>query len=512
MRLALVAAALAVLTACPAPRVDPDGGASAGGSGGGTGTAGGGAVATPVGIDEFCERAPAVVCGLLERCGALRSSERAACEAERRAACMRNALALDGGNLGYSPAVAGTCLAALPTRSCGVVPDFTDFECRVFTAPSFPDVCGAFTCAAGTYCDGNACPVQCRTWRSPGETCIGMGADRSKLCDPERGYCEPGLADGGLGDGGTRRCQRFVAIGLACGSGDDRPCDPATAFCDLAGPGVCVAKRDAGAPCTRPNECPNDFCNASGRCGTVGLGGTCRNETDCGLGAADPFCKNLRIFDDGGTTAGLCSARIASGEACMPGPNIDDGCAVLGETCIGGRCATTEPFTRDAGADCDPFYKRFCAPPFFCGFQCEPSTWCRRSPDSSKGRCVPRLAAGAACDPNTFGPCADGLGCIGGRCQPFGDPGAPCSFPGECTGQLNCSEVDAGASECRVRPGLGARCPEGAFNRCGAGFCDRSVDGGTCAAKRQPGAACTELESCELGQCTGGACPTTCFR
>jgi hypothetical protein len=263
-----------------------------------------------------------------------------------------------------------------------------------------------------------------------------------------------------FGDAAT--CQsRFAA---QCVSGLKAPGNGSTpdttAACAAKAPGVACVDLFAD---NLPAECQPVA-------GTVADGKACGDDSQC----ANKFCA----FDDAKATCGTCAAPVAAEAACVNGDcpkglkcGADTKCHKVGAlndacddnhacapslTCFNGKCVAPAV----TGADCDPagstttthvpcdlvggywcnLTSKKCetialnaARDATCGLNlttggltvCEPKSYCSIT-DTMKfsGKCVARIADGAACDAaakTLGGPCTDPAKCIDGTCK-LADP------------------------------------------------------------------------------------------
>lgn len=222
-----------------------------------------------------------------------------------------------------------------------------------------------------------------------------------------------------------------VALGAACARSEECAGD---AYC-AAGtsamcPGICTARKAAGAPCTWEDECSAgtgyprcsvDAQNGGSHCvvaelvPNVALGQDC-SSTD----TTEPACAPNLWCGSVGTDLETCQAPIENGGACdndfdvcLPGsfcmhPDTGPGTCqplVITDT-AGASCGW------DVGVECDPFR----------GLACE-NALCAAVLDGKAGStCLGELPT--TCDP--------GLVCVGGTCSALVADGLPCTNDVEC--------------------------------------------------------------------------------
>ncbi len=214
---------------------------------------------------------------------------------------------------------------------------------------------------------------------------------------------------------------------------------------------VYVGQLEAGAACTRDEECASAACDAPAcddgccigsclpRISDAEIGATCRTSSDC----RDGFCNELKF----------CAPLVEEGHPCRE----DDEC-VLGLACV--------------GAGIDP------------------------------GRCRPLPSLGQSCP---YGRCAE----IGARCDamlkcvPMGW-GAACRSDADCSFYSQC-DIENGI--CADVPMLGDVC----VTRCaGPSWCDRNQTPARCEALLPNGTPCLTSDQCESFYCEPGEFFDTC--
>ena len=200
------------------------------------------------------------------------------CIASRRAACV----AATPVGMTYNPARAENCIDAVSAA-------FGDARLTAQENRTTADVCALVfdgPGSTGATCQGD---VDCRV--SDGLRCVLAGGSASGTCQvPERvqggGLCTTAkqLCVDGFHCGTTMHCDINSQVGEPCND-TSLPCVP-TALCGANG--VCVAKLQDGARCTRDGECMHDIC-ARGSNSPEGLCVTQMN-----LAPNEPFCVDAR--------------------------------------------------------------------------------------------------------------------------------------------------------------------------------------------------------------------------
>lgn len=369
---------------------------------------------------------------------------------------------------------------------------------------------GAATCRDGW----------CRTPPRLGESCLGVACgEGSCKYDAGAATCISGAPSGapctwGVDcasylcatppDGGARRCVD-PGGGCATSAGSVACMGGACLLQADLGHGVCFGELAApnGVQCASDNDCssgcPPSIDGGVRRCGPTPEGAPCDDGSGCGRGQ--------RCYVHAGGVE-LCLTSAGSGAACVDLPDS-----------LRGNCV---------GANSDYCWQGVClAVPngaVATGGLCGTSAHCARADycATSGYRCTPRYDAGTPCTSSEQ--CAIGDGCFGvngSRCAPLGGDGAPC-FPlnlgRECRATFACVDQRDGGAACRPRLPIGGNCgPLGVLGLCRDGYCE---DGGTCAARRAPGATCTAYDQCatscrardggERLPADGGVCTATC--
>lgn len=193
--------------------------------------------------------------------------------------------------------------------------------------------------------------------------------------------------------------------------------------------------------------------------GTVAVGGACQISSEC---SGDAICTQTDPNCDSDTTccAGTCTAaepEVAGGGTCgdTTGPCADGYyCKYTSQTA--GTCTA---YITTAGAPCDSLdacagtmicdifaNSPTCVQPAASGGTCDPNALLgcidfREHCDEATMKCVPALAAGAACMYSFE--CRQDSTCAGGTCQVNVGVGGACPDSGvDCLGDLDCSETN----------------------------------------------------------------------
>jgi hypothetical protein len=339
---------------------------------------------------------------------------------------------------------AAACLSAVARASCAeVVAGLPDRACTdLLTGTVSPGgACRAdYECAGapGQYrCEGDvraACGGRCTLRPPSGERC---GA----------GECAYGTICQRLDDG-TERCVPSSLAGTPCNSAD--ACGP-NDYCRWR-PGVALegtcAPRVAGAPCTRPLECPFPYtCVSEG-------GGEARR---CGVGL--PVGASCRSYVDEAPVGPFSDCAVTL--TCLPGPGGAWRCSEGAAT--GELCGTI--FLPDGATANIPCRDGYCA---------------YGAPDEATGRCSPFARLGGACAQEQE--CGPRRVCAGESCV----PAVPSSFPvgascplGVCADGARCETSELGQGSDRTcvapvadgQPCLGDVSCGGPFSRCQGGVC-----------------------------------------
>ncbi|MFQ5592473.1 MAG: hypothetical protein ACE5HE_15050, partial [Phycisphaerae bacterium] len=282
--------------------------------------------------------------------------------------------------------------------------------------------------------------------------------EESEQCDDDGGCC-------------TLDC-RFKSQGTTCDDGN--ACTLSSGLCDTAG--TCVARNLQRVACDDGNACTtSDVC----------IGGSC-------IGDLPPDCDDANGCTDDSCDPAVGCLNVNNVLACDDGDacTTEDGCS--GGLCLGGTppdCGDSNPCTDDV---CDSALGCVNTPNLV---SCDDGDACTVGDSCSDGICV----GGAAPD------CNDGNGCTDDRC----DSVRGCvSLPNS----LSCDDRDACTTADRCVMGL---CVGGAELDCNDG---NSCTNDSCSPARgcasvpntlpcDDGDACTTLDTCSGGTCSGGAAP-----
>jgi hypothetical protein len=434
------------------------------------------------------------------------------------------------------------------------------------------DVCDPATgsCVAGDKPDGAACDDAnpctkkdtCQAGACAGQTVICTAADQCHVagtCSPATGLCSSPIQANGTGcDDGNLCTQSDVCTNGACASGTaiscagsdachlPGACDPTTGICSNP-PSANGASCDDGLLCTQSDQCSGGACKGTtlsctdGRSCTVDscsevLGGctfdaskcACAMDSDCNDGnpcngtetcnAAAGLCttgtpKSCAIEDD---VCNVGSCNPVNG-ACVKMPKAsgtvcnDGNFCTKTDSCQAGVCVGNSPVVCAAGdpchnpGTCDPSTGACSNPPKPDGATCTDGNACTQTDTCQSGSCLGQnpVACAALDGCHTAGTCDAKTG----ACS---NPLKPDSFP--CSDGSACTKGDVClAGSCN--PGTPTVCA--AQDQCHAvGTCNPTTgacsnparaDGAPCT----DGTACTKVDSCQNGTCTG-ASPVTC--
>jgi hypothetical protein len=362
--------------------------------------------------------------------------------------------------------------------------------------------------SAGTDCsDGDACtqvdscqsgvctggsPVVC----APLDDCHAAGS-----CDSSTGACSnPGLPDGTTCDDGSDCTQSDVCVASQCQGASPVICVPADS-CHLAG-----SCDPSDGSCSSPNAADGAACDDGDPCTLVDtcLSGVCIGATPMVCAALDA-CHLAGVCD---SATGLCSNPDApAGTACSDG-NL----CTQTDTCQQGVCVGTNPvLCTPQGACglvgvCNPVLGVCSNPKAADGTACSDGNACTQADTCQAGFCVG--ASAVVCAPSDQCHVAGSCNFSTGQCSnPNATNGTPCNDGNACTQVDTCqSGICLGTS-----PIL---CP--ASDQChSVGTCDPAsgacsnpprADGTSCT----DGSACTSLDTCQSGVCQSGT-PKVCI-
>ncbi len=446
---------------------------------------------------------------------------------------------------------AGSCVGSDPVACTA------SDQCHVAgTCNPATGVCSNPSKPNGSACDdGNACTQSdaCQTGACVGSSPVVCAASDqchvAGTCDPVTGVCSnPAKADGAACDDGdpctqTDTCQAGACVGsdpVVCTASDQchdaGTCDPTTGACSNP-------QKDDGAVCN-----DGDACTLFDQC----QGGSC-------VGSDPVACTPLDQCHTAGTcnpATGVCSnPNKANGAAC------DDGNACTqSDACQAGACVGSNPVACAAldqchkAGTCDPSTGACSNPNRDNGWHCDDGNPCTQVDECESGVCVgtdpvvchalDQCHLEGVCDPAT-GACSnpnrpEGTDCNDGNACTQTDEcrAGVCvgSNPVVCTASDQCHV----AGSCNPATGLcsnpnksnGTACDDGnactqsdtchagacvgsnpvvctASDQCHvAGTCDTTT--GVCSDPAEPdgascddGDACTRIDACQAGVCTG---------
>ncbi|MFH0902049.1 MAG: kelch repeat-containing protein, partial [Pseudomonadota bacterium] len=412
----------------------------------------------------------------------------------------------------------GACAsAAADDDECGTIDcDALDTKCRDY-ADLAQDRCSVF----GSCKTPNTAETCSHYTDAPlGQDCLAPSCAGTVLNLLD--YCGDAGQSGQCIDGGALDCAPFACAPSACLRSCKSPTDCASsAYCDG---GECVAKRPAGAPCNRRQECRTGYC-ADGvccnstcaalcfSCDLAGSVGTC-SPVPAGF---DPIGECLTFAPCGGTCNGAGGCQAAkTGESCgtcqvcnelgscaaAPDRTTCEGilyCA-SDETCLGGECVGTEPIDCSDGNPCtddrcDEPTKSCINEPVPDGVSCTDGDACNGEETCRKG----------ACQSGFVPSCDDGNPCTSDSCEPtsgcahvVAENGSSCSLATRCGGECEGGQCSGGVV---------VQCDDG--NPCTTDSCDPATtacvnvpaqDGIACDDQNE----CTADTACASGTCAGG--------
>lgn len=193
-----------------------------------------------------------------------------------------------------------------------------------------------------------------------------------------------------------------------------------------------------------------------------------------------------------------CATHLETVECDRQVNDLDGGCAGvwLGQVEAGGACGIgIASFVCEQGTTCvvDTTFCGECVAAGDVGEACVDDR-CVATARCVEGMCVARGLPGDSCDDDT--PCAVGIGCTGGICQPrtYVGVGDACNAAARCPYQTTCR-----GGVCVQDALLGGDCSAAS---CGSGWCDGSV----CREFIPVGEGCSEGFQCMSMQCVAGTC------
>jgi hypothetical protein len=453
-------------------RVDGGAGGSAG-TGGGAASAGGTASGGgSTGSAQFCTDFADAWCAQDERCGWLQAAQKSECLTRVAADC-ENRKTLNLAVREFSASAASECLAAVRGWNCrehrnvdtnGVLYSWAAECAAVFAqgkvarggkCASSADCVSGFCYLASADCAtcldyvpaGGACltsatgPLRCDpraafcNGGNDGGTCaplvaVGQGPCTASAQCAGAASCTSGFSDGGMSDGGTRRCLEKLPVAAACTANSE--C--ASVWCSN---NVCTAPVAIGASCVSGDPCADGGVCLDAQCRLRREDGPlhaeCRSSLDCVTSA---YCAR-----DGGTI-GTCEQRVVDGQPC----NSNQNACQQGHICVPGSnlCAPVagegQPCTVHTGntaaldwLQCGTFL--MCSPDGgVCarwagnGADCAPAQVICGEAGSTCGttnQCAPLTPAGGACTTSRL--------CSSGRCRTADGGFAATGNPGTCT-------------------------------------------------------------------------------
>ncbi len=327
------------------------------------------------------------------------------------------------------------------------------------------------------------------------EVAVGAACDTDRVCVTGATCITPA--------GSTARCVANGTSGGAC-----RPASAGGTRCDAplscSAAERCIPTIAAGAECDAAGAA--NVCVAGTSCQTAGTARTCVAD-----GALNGRCRAT----DSSCDAGLGCARASN--LCLPVVAIGAACDLASSTSV---CIT--------GSSCQgsPGLYR-CVADGVLGGQCRASMGCDTGLGcNATNYCVTGIAAGATCDPSSSSSvCVSGSICVGSpgmyRCQPDGAVGGRCraAVP-RCDTGLGC-----GADRCLPTVAAGAACdPARMANVCadttsciaatsGAATCVADgIAGGRCRTTAMPcdtGLGCGAGQRCITAVAIGATCDAT---
>ena len=286
-------------------------------------------------------------------------------------------------------------------------------------------------------------------------------------------------------------CEHKPVEGATCN--DDDPCTTKD---------VCVAGECSGKPkCTDATNdpCSQPGCDETGKCVVLPIsGGACDDGNVCtqmdtcqqGLCVGEP----LDCDDNEVCTTDSCDADAGCQNIPIEGPCDDGNACTTGDMCIDGQCSPGAPVDCDDGDICTDD-------------SCDPGAGCKyvnnASPCDDGNACTEGdICKGGACKGQTV-VCDDGNPCTDDACEP--DSG--CVFKNnlaQCDDKNACTTIDQCAAGSCVGA-IPAVCDDD--NLCTDDSCEPEIG---CVYESNnldcdDGDACTILDKCNQGQCSGQA-------
>jgi hypothetical protein len=412
--------------------------------------------------------------------------------------------------------------------------------CRLYAAstPCMPASCpgGSSTLTLGRTCDGagtclpattQACaPYQCNGLQACKAACT-VDADclAPNICDPQTNLC-----------GNKKRLGQACAATTDCLTGatcvDGVCCSKASCAtcqsCAIPGFAGSCTNIPSGSPalhgaCAASPPCGNTGnCNGAGACEQAGVGVAC-GTASCAGSTYTPVSHCTGAGACATATTSSCSPYACGASACLTTCSGDGDC-LAPYTCQGATGAKSCALKANglactAGAQC---ISGHCTDGVCCGSaSCAACQACNVG--ASAGACAPVAAGTPApttfCTDQTAATCGTNGKCDGlGGCQKYAD-GTTCAAASCAAGTTTlkaAGSCNAGACAiptsscspyyCNGGSGAAAAC----HNTCATdGDCVSTAycaTGGTCAAKKAQGDACTANNQCGTGNCVDGVC------
>ena len=354
-------------------------------------------------------------------------------------------------------------------------------------------------CVASGLCEVGACAADapaCAVDFAPEWTPCGGGS------------CQDGVVSTGMSCDGAGACVEGAATG-PCPGGyvclDGQSCrtgcevDEHCADGFFCGWGVCLPVRPDGAECDDGVECESGYCGS----------GYCCSGGDCCDGTASACDDQNPCTDD--VCAGFVCEYTDNNAQCAA-PHCDGGQAVSAMFCAGGSCSAGGA-TTGCGGSVDPCWTGTCdaatgtcvSVPAMAGTACNDGNACTQLDTCQSGTCIgtnPVQCAGAdAC--HEAGSCNPATGACTQSAKPNG---AWCNDGNACTQTDTCQGGTCTGTN-PVQCAAPNACHEAGLCNPATGACTQSAkpNGAWC----NDGNACTQTDTCQGGQCVGGA-PVVC--
>jgi hypothetical protein len=257
--------------------------------------------ASPIPLDQFCERYSKTLCDAAQRCGCLSDLEATYCPTYLAGQCQTEVVTpAQSGTRAYDSAAAGHCLAGYGAvlSDCSIAGDSAPTACDDMLVGTLAagQACESDSdCQPGLECHSSVCTVMpgqgeacldesycaedlfcaadgtCQQPRGRGGACPegGQACADELYCDSVTETCQPPLGAGescaadswACGDGlycadTTQTCTRNPGAGGDCAVSSGECADGT--YCDSTD--VCQPQQDQGAACTADDECKSDYC------------------------------------------------------------------------------------------------------------------------------------------------------------------------------------------------------------------------------------------------------------